>query len=108
MRNRLFLFCFIILTIGCDENDQSVSPEGTSSIVSDNNGFANDKVTSGETYNDFEENDFIKTSEEATSTFSIDADGGSYSNIRDQINFGQKVQKYSIRTEEIINYFQYD
>lgn len=121
MKNVLFLFCFFILAIGCDENDQSISNEnGESSSFGNGYGFSTDSsgsngsngsngsTGSGETYGDYEENDFIKTSEEATSTFSIDADGGSYSNIRDQINQGQEVQKYSIRTEEIINYFQYD
>jgi Ca-activated chloride channel family protein len=113
MKKTVILFSLVFFAIACGENDEIISNESTASnTTSDFNGasFGNSGSGSGsaETYNTYEENDFIKTSEEVISTFSIDADGGSYSNIRNQINEGLKVEKYSIRTEEIINYFQYD
>ncbi|MCH5720713.1 von Willebrand factor type A domain-containing protein [Niabella hibiscisoli] len=41
------------------------------------------------------------------STFSIDVDGASYSNIRRFINSGQLPPDGSVRIEEMINYFSY-
>jgi Ca-activated chloride channel homolog len=57
------------------------------------------------------ENPFIKTADSATSTFSIDADGGSYALARRLINSGPtnlSSYKDGIRTEEFINYFTYN
>lgn len=56
------------------------------------------------------ENKFIQTADSATTTFSIDADGGSYALSRKvlQANGDLKVYKNAIRTEEFINYFTYD
>ena len=42
------------------------------------------------------------------STFSIDVDKASYSNVRRMINNGQEVPKDAIKIEEFINYFDYD
>ncbi len=110
MRKAVFIFSLIFIGVACGKNEQISSHESVS--FNTPSGFIGTSTSSdaatGETYGRYEENDFIQTSEEATSTFSIDADGGSYSNIRDQINLGQEVQRYSIRTEELINYFQYN
>ncbi|MDR1830532.1 MAG: VWA domain-containing protein [Candidatus Fibromonas sp.] len=61
-----------------------------------------------ERYKDYEENPFINTADEAVSTFSIDADGGSYCVARRFLNLGQKPPKASVRIEEYINYFTFD
>ncbi|MDZ4183162.1 MAG: VWA domain-containing protein, partial [Candidatus Cloacimonadaceae bacterium] len=42
------------------------------------------------------------------STFSIDVDTATYSNIRRMLNGGQLPQANAIRTEELLNYFSYD
>lgn len=64
--------------------------------------------TSGETYNEIVENKFVEVSEQAVSTFSIDADGGSYANMRRYLtDYGQIPPKDAIRVEEFINYFNY-
>ncbi len=63
---------------------------------------------SNEAYDHFVENDFINVSDEALSTFSIDVDTASYSNVRRFLNRGQMPPKGSIRIEEMINYFKYD
>ncbi len=55
------------------------------------------------------ENPFIETSEEAISTFSIDADGASYAYVRNQLMVDNRLPlKEIIRTEELVNYFNYD
>ncbi len=42
------------------------------------------------------------------STFAIDVDTGSYSNVRRFLTDGQPVPAEAVRTEEMINYFRYD
>ena len=65
--------------------------------------------TSGEEYKLNAENDFIQVSKEALSTFSIDVDTASYSNARRYLtNYTQIPPADSIRTEEFVNYFDYD
>jgi Ca-activated chloride channel family protein len=66
------------------------------------------EYSSTEKYNDFQENPFVSVSEVPISTFSIDADGGSYSNVRRFLSYGQLPPKGAIRTEELINYFALD
>ena len=114
MRQKLFVLFVILVAASCtDQNMDNSHPEGTTEFPGYNikgSSISNDSGSTGggETYGEYEENDFIKTEDEPQSTFSIDADGGSYSNIRDQINSGLEVERYSVRTEELINYFQYD
>ena len=62
----------------------------------------------GETYDEIIENDFIEASQENTSTFSIDVDTASYTVMRRDINNGVLPSPESVRTEEYINYFDYD
>lgn len=54
------------------------------------------------------QNKFIKTSDESTSTFSIDVDNASYTELRSYINSDNIPQIFNLRTEECINYFDYD
>ncbi len=54
------------------------------------------------------ENPFVKVEDESTSTFSVDADGAAYTNLRQHLNMGQIPADGFIRTEELINYFNYD
>ena len=61
-----------------------------------------------EEYTSEEENVFKKASISPLSTFSIDTDTASYSNMRRFIVSGQVPSKGSIRSEELINYFDYD
>jgi Ca-activated chloride channel homolog len=60
-----------------------------------------------ESYATIKENAFITSKEEPLSTFSIDVDRASYSNVRRFINGGQLPPKNAVRTEELINYFPY-
>lgn len=61
----------------------------------------------GETYDSIEENPFLIAKNNPLSTFSIDVDKGSYSNIRRFINQYQYPPKDAVRIEELINYFPY-
>lgn len=61
-----------------------------------------------EAYADIEENIFHGADRKPLSTFSIDVDAASYSNVRRFINNGQLPPKDAVRIEEMINYFDYD
>ncbi|NND33898.1 MAG: DUF3520 domain-containing protein [Saprospiraceae bacterium] len=60
-----------------------------------------------EDYDFIEENNFVSTMDQATSTFSIDVDRASYSNMRRFILQGSAPPPDAIRIEEMINYFDY-
>ncbi len=60
-----------------------------------------------ENYQAIHENEFLQATKNPLSTFSIDVDAASYSNIRRFINNGQKPPKDAVRVEEMINYFDY-
>lgn len=60
-----------------------------------------------EEYESFEENKFENTATVPLSTFSIDVDNASYTNVRRFLNNGQTVPKDAVRVEEMINFFKY-
>ncbi|NMH29313.1 vWA domain-containing protein [Flavobacterium silvaticum] len=61
-----------------------------------------------EDYGKLIENPFTSPKSEPLSTFSIDVDNASYSNIRRFLNNGQRVPVDAVRTEEMVNFFKYD
>ncbi len=61
-----------------------------------------------EEYKDVKENSFLSVKEQPLSTFSIDVDTASYSNIRRMILDGMAIPKEAVRIEEMINYFTYN
>lgn len=61
-----------------------------------------------ESYDYVAPNDFLSAKDNPLSTFSIDVDTASYSNIRRFLNNGQLPPEGSVRLEEMINYFSYD
>ncbi|MEX2370075.1 MAG: von Willebrand factor type A domain-containing protein [Bacteroidales bacterium] len=61
-----------------------------------------------EGYATIHENGFKDVLHNPLSTFSIDVDRASYSNVRRFINMGQKPPVDAVRIEEMINYFTYD
>ena len=61
-----------------------------------------------EEYDGISENIFQDALRNPLSTFSIDVDAASYSNVRRFINNGQRPPKDAVRIEELVNYFDYD
>jgi Ca-activated chloride channel homolog len=61
-----------------------------------------------ESYAHREENRFHRVADKARSTFSVDVDTASYSNVRRMIRAGQPVPPGAVRTEEFINSFRYE
>jgi Ca-activated chloride channel homolog len=69
---------------------------------------AKDEVADHEAYAPIVDNAFVPVEQETTSTFSIDVDTASYSNVRRFLNQGQRPPKDSVRIEELLNYFPYN
>lgn len=61
-----------------------------------------------ESYDRITENAFHQSLTDPLSTFSIDVDTASYSNVRRMIQQGSTPPKDAVRIEEMINYFDYD
>ncbi len=71
-------------------------------------GYSSGGYFNTEEYTSTEENIFKSVSLSPISTFSIDTDTASYSNMRRYVLSGNLPPNGSIRTEELINYFDYD
>ncbi len=61
-----------------------------------------------ESYDSIEENQFMDVMDQPLSTFSVDVDRASYSNVRRFLNNNKMPPKDAVRIEEMINYFHYD
>ncbi len=62
----------------------------------------------GKGYDFIKENSFVKVSDNPLSTFSIDVDAASYSNVRRILQQGNLPPAGAVRIEEMVNYFTYD
>ena len=60
-----------------------------------------------EVYDAIAENPFVRTASAPRSTFSIDVDHASYTNVRRFLKAGQRPPVDAVRLEELINYFPY-
>jgi Ca-activated chloride channel family protein len=97
MKKYVYLITLIVLFSSCEKDYSDISMEG----------YPQSEV-SGESYEDYGENPFLSTAEHPISTFSVDADGASYANMRRFLNQGQNPPTASVRIEEYINYFPFD
>jgi secreted protein with Ig-like and vWFA domain len=61
-----------------------------------------------ESYKAVVENPFLKVGDAPLSTFSIDVDTASYSNVRRFLNMNQAPPPAAVRLEELVNYFPYE
>lgn len=82
-----------------DRNSNPIYPSKSDTVVPNVN---------DEDYGTFVENVFESPKSSPLSTFSIDVDNASYTNIRRFINNGQKVPKDAVRVEEMMNFFKYN
>jgi Ca-activated chloride channel family protein len=60
-----------------------------------------------ETYNSLRENDFVAAQKYPETGFAINTDKASYSNIRRFLNMNTTVPPDAVRTEELLNYFNF-
>jgi Ca-activated chloride channel family protein len=64
--------------------------------------------STNESYNPLVDQVWTASLDEPLSTFSVDVDTASYTNIRRMLNAGQRVPVDAVRVEECINYFDYN
>ena len=62
----------------------------------------------GDRFDELKENDFVRTTDQNVSTFSVDADGASYAYMRRCLRSGMFPSQYSVRIEEYLNYFTFN
>ena len=84
------------------------APYAPGSYESQNSFQRYNKDFNTEGYASVNENGFKNVKNNPLSTFSIDVDNASYSNIRRYINMGQLPPADAVRIEEMINYFKYE
>lgn len=75
-------------------------------VITTNSG--NFRIQNDESYTFINENVFERTTFSPLSTFSIDVDKASYSNVRRMINNGETIQPDAVKIEEMVNYFNYN
>jgi Ca-activated chloride channel family protein len=69
---------------------------------------AREEAGAGDTYATIKENKFLDAKKAPLSTFALDVDNASYSNVRRFLNEGQLPPRDAVRVEEMLNYFRYD
>lgn len=63
---------------------------------------------SGDDYARIDEQGFVRVDDDAQSTFAVDVDTASYSNVRRFLEHDQLPPADAVRIEELVNYFHYD
>ena len=93
----------IVLGNGVMRPNQIISNRGLSHVLG-----MPPSNSNTESYATIQENGFKSVTLNPLSTFSVDVDGASYSNIRRYINGGSLPPIDAVRVEEMINYFDYN
>lgn len=76
--------------------------------VASPNKLEEERVFNTEDYDNIVDNRFLSATQNPLSTFSIDVDEASYSNVRRYIQSGSLPPAGAVRIEEMINYFDYE
>jgi len=110
---KYLLVSFIILMVGCasggDSEKGSTIDTSTSSPTYAPPTMGNSQEENREEYAIIHENIFKDVKTSPLSTFSVDVDTASYSNIRRYIMVNKQLPpKDAVRTEEMLNYFTYN
>jgi Ca-activated chloride channel homolog len=96
---------------GSPGSSNKISIRGFSSVQNNNKTGYHDILKEDfnrEGYDNISENKFLKATDNPLSTFSIDVDAASYSNVRRFLNQGQLPPAGAVRIEEMVNYFKYE
>ncbi|MBB6462247.1 vWA domain-containing protein [Flammeovirga kamogawensis] len=93
----------IVVAYGGRSKGRRSKKMSTSSVIS----IGSNNSVNTESYAEVSENTFHKVTKKPLSTFSVDVDRASYSNVRRNLNNGNLPPKDAVRIEEMINYFDY-
>ena len=103
------LFLCVFALVACEDDSDEIRGSYADISTSNADGDLVGNISTGDEYAKIVENPFIATADEPISTFSIDADGASYSNARRYLLAENQLPPVdAIRTEEMINYFDLD
>ncbi len=107
---RLGLILVSTAVIGCSGQTPSNSKATKNARTNELLGVEGDRQQkeNREAYDPIEENVFFQTLAQPQSTFAVDVDTASYSNVRRLIRSGIKPPKGAVRLEEMVNYFPYE
>lgn len=108
MKKSAIYSVLLFLVIACNEDTGQYENSFSDFDSSENISVGSQELPQAERYTDYGENLFVKASEQAVSTFSVDADGASYSNTRRFLSLGQNPPPEAVRIEEFLNYFTFD
>ena len=117
MRKNAFIFglaAMSLLTVACNTggyDDASYENFSAYTIDGENGAYVgggSKEAASGDQFEEFADNPFVKTSQQHVSTFSVDADGASYAIMRRYKSKGWKIEPSSVRIEEFLNYFTFN
>ena len=117
LRNKIALTLTGLLAMGfaagCGDMDPMYSgngayypPTNNAQPQADAGTQADEDYQEGENYQEWVENDFIETSSEDTSTFAVDVDNGSYTEMRRDIESKNVPVPEGVRVEEYENFFK--
>jgi Ca-activated chloride channel homolog len=111
----LIIGVFVLGTASCSRSERKASPGASQPMVAESSrerlrqfDMRRDPDSNTEEYGRFAENEFLAVANTPLSTFSIDVDTASYSNVRRFINEGELPPADAVRIEELVNYFKYD
>ena len=109
-KNKFIPIYLIAITFGLHSCSSVDSPSqlATLQAVSSDHFFFPSEPVNRENYAHYNDNPIFQVAEHPVSTFSIDVDTGSYTNVRRLLNSGQLPQRDAVRAEELINYFSYE
>ncbi len=105
----LLTLAFVVISCSDEMGDPRTSAEVDGFFLTNDVNGSGGSIPSeaGPNYNGIVENPFVVTQDEHISTFSIDADGAAFSNIRSYLAQDILPPADAIRTEEVVNYFNY-
>lgn len=110
-RSSFIALASLVLTLGCSRSDRSYkavsAPFAAPSqpMIAE---MAEPRAMNTENYAHIVDNAFLSPRSAPLSTFSIDVDSASYSNVRRFLNEGRLPPADAVRVEELVNYFTYD
>ncbi|WP_116107485.1 vWA domain-containing protein [Lewinella sp. IMCC34191] len=106
---RFLPLLFLGLLTACSQDFSDSGAYSPQANYAGNDASGESVEPSGDQYGELVENDFVATAEEPVSTFSIDADGGSYANVRRFLQSDRALPPPgAVRIEEMVNYFDLD
>jgi Ca-activated chloride channel family protein len=88
--------------------DMQIADLRKSGIRKQEDSLSDSKLSNTEEYQSIVENPMVDVLSTPLSTFSVDVDTASYSNVRRLIRSGQLPDRGAVRLEELVNYFPYD